>query len=522
MILMINSLIIQLSAMLSAVIRAALPAVLQEQTATQVDDLFRTIVNSLSTEFLFGTFDTWGNAIGAALDILVTATVIYFVLKLFDDSRTWQLLKGFVFILLLTVFCNAIGLNTINYLLSNSISVLIIGVVVIFQPEMRTALETVGRNSLSLINTVSKDLNSSSQEIASMIESIAVACDDMASTCTGALIVLERSTALGELIKNSPAPVIINGNITSATLEQIFYKNSPLHDGALLIRNGRIYAARCHVPLADTYHLRKDLGTRHRAAIGASEMGDAVAIVVSEERGSISIAIDGRIYVLENGDALRSVLTKILLPEPDTTKEKSSPLAILQPFKTLGASLRRDKLDNVELIAGNKAVVRRLKRHRLVLKFLSAVLSFVLFSYVQAVNNPLEIASFSQLPITVQGMEYLDEQGFKMSSSDKTVNLVLRARRKTINKIKDNPAAIIAYVSLKAKEIKEGGHSYPVQIKINKIAAASYRVRSLDPLEITVNFNRDSGDYKQILPGTNRRGSGGLEQNLSGEAAASN
>lgn len=235
MILMINSLMIQLSAMLSAVIRAALPAVLQEQTATQVDDLFRTIVNSLSTEFLFGTFDTWGNAIGAALDILVTATVIYFVLKLFDDSRTWQLLKGFVFILLLTVFCNAIGLNTINYLLSNSISVLIIGVVVIFQPEMRTALETVGRNSLSLINTVSKDLNSSSQEIASMIESIAVACDDMASTCTGALIVLERSTALGELIKNSPAPVIINGNITSATLEQIFYKNSPLHDGALLI-----------------------------------------------------------------------------------------------------------------------------------------------------------------------------------------------------------------------------------------------------------------------------------------------
>jgi len=133
----------------------------------------------------------------------------------------------------------------------------------------------------------------------------------MAATRTGALIIIERQTKLGEFIEQENA-VQLDAAVSATMLQQIFYKGSPLHDGAVVIRDGRISAARVHVPLSDNYHLRRDYGTRHRAAIGASEIGDTLAVVVSEERGSISLAIEGRLFVLDNADALRSMLHKML------------------------------------------------------------------------------------------------------------------------------------------------------------------------------------------------------------------
>src|SRR5690606_25635634 len=133
--------------------------------------------------------------------------------------------------------------------------------------------------------------------IHNLIESIVRACQKMSETRTGALLIVERQTRLGELAEQENV-VHLDASVSTTMLLQIFYKGSPLHDGAVLIRNGRLAAARVHVPLSDNYHLRRDYGTRHRAAIGASEMGDAIAIVVSEERGSISVALDGRLYTL--------------------------------------------------------------------------------------------------------------------------------------------------------------------------------------------------------------------------------
>ena len=131
------------------------------------------------------------------------------------------------------------------------------------------------------------------------------------NTRTGALIIIERSTRLGELYEQENA-VRVDAIVSSALLRQIFYTGSPLHDGAVVIRDGRVAAARVHIALSDNYHLRRDFGLRHRAAVGASEMGDAIAVVVSEERGTISIAVDGVLHVLGNADSLRTHLHRLL------------------------------------------------------------------------------------------------------------------------------------------------------------------------------------------------------------------
>ena len=251
----------------------------------------------------------------SVLDILATALVIYYVLKILRDSRAWQLLKGLILIISFAVLCSLVGLTTVGFLLNNTISVLAIAFVVIFQPELRRALETVGRNSFNVISSaISQDeLNRTKGSVHNLIESIVRACERMIETGTGALIILERQTKLSELVEQENV-VQLDAAVSSTILQQIFYKGSPLHDGAVLIRDGRLAAARIHVPLSDNYHLRKDYGTRHRAAIGASEMGDAIAVVVSEERGCISLTLEGRLYTMDNGDALRTLLHKLLSP----------------------------------------------------------------------------------------------------------------------------------------------------------------------------------------------------------------
>ncbi len=248
----------------------------------------------------------------AMLDVLTTTMVIYYILRLLRDSRAWQLLKGVILIIAFALAGSLAGLTTLGFILNNTISVLAIAFVIIFQPELRRALETVGRNSFSML-TAGGEYAVSASVIQNMIESIVRACEQMSATRTGALIILERETRLGELLDQENV-VTLDSSISATVLQQIFYKGSPLHDGAVLIRGGRIAGARIHVPLSDNYHLRRVSGTRHRAAVGASEIGDTIAIVVSEERGTISIAMEGRLFVLDNADALRTLLHKLLNP----------------------------------------------------------------------------------------------------------------------------------------------------------------------------------------------------------------
>ncbi|NLZ70773.1 MAG: TIGR00159 family protein [Clostridiaceae bacterium] len=290
----------------------------------RVVEFFRSLWREIGSGLLLlGGMDGWQEVVTNTLDIIVTAVAFYYLLKVLSDTRAWQLIKGLLFITLFAVVCSLLGMQTINYILVNSISVLAIGVVVLFQPELRRALEAVGRSSFSLVNNVADSASGTDALNIAMIEAIAVACENMTRSMTGALIIIERRTPLGELLDGG-TPVILDANLTAPMLEQIFYKNSPLHDGAVLIRNGRIYAARCHIPLSDTFYLRKEFGTRHRAAIGASEIGDVIGVVCSEERGSISVTREGKIYTLHNADSLRTVLLQILGGGEDKKETKTS------------------------------------------------------------------------------------------------------------------------------------------------------------------------------------------------------
>ena len=275
---------------------------------SEIGEFFSGIWQSMTDGLLFlgGPLDM----IVSALDILITSLVFYFILKLFRDSRAWQLLRGILLIIAFAFVTSFLGLNTISFLFNNTISILAIAVLIIFQPELRKTLEKLGRNRLVKYISPKDRENAVDSGTRQLIESIVSACESMSKTRTGALIIIERATRLGELQSQENA-VQIDAGVSTTLLKQIFYTGSPLHDGAVLIRDDRIAAARIHVPLSDAYHLRHEFGTRHRAAVGASELGDAVAVVVSEERGTISLAIEGRLFELANADALRSQLYRL-------------------------------------------------------------------------------------------------------------------------------------------------------------------------------------------------------------------
>lgn len=273
-------------------------------------DFIRELIAGLSSGLLF--FGGPGDIVRYIIDILLITFVIFYLLLVLRETRAWQLLKGALLIVLITMICGVLGLEMVRFIFDKILYVVAVAFVVIFQPELRRALETVGLKSFSPISQAfTSDYQDEQHLLSEMIDEMTEACDKMAKTFTGALIIFERNSKLSELTNQENA-VKLDSAVSTNMLMSIFYKGSPLHDGAILIRGGRIVAARCHVPLADNYHIREDLGTRHRAAIGASELGDAIAVVISEERGTISVAMDGTLYQMEGMEDLRSNLKYLL------------------------------------------------------------------------------------------------------------------------------------------------------------------------------------------------------------------
>lgn len=414
----------------------------------------------------------------AVFDIAITALVVYFILLLLRDSRAWQLLRGIILIVAFALVSSAIGLNTIGFMLNRTISILAIAIIVIFQPELRRTLETVGRNRLmyGVGNGFSTD-----PALHRMIENIVKACEWMSSTRTGALIVIERSTRLGELYEQENA-VRVDAIVSSALLRQIFYTGSPLHDGAVVIRDGRVAAARVHIALSDNYHLRRDFGLRHRAAVGASEMGDAIAVVVSEERGTISIAVDGVLHVLGNSDSLRTHLHRLLgVVEGDDRR------SILGWFKRLfrqgketdsdeqdqklkhavppAAKVEDDELDHDSITVEapemaesrsrgkqRKFLRRRstglwlTRRQRIGLAILSVVIASFMWVFVQVSVNPVTTKTFS-VPLAHYGLEKAHERGFGVQNFPvANVQVTLRGRQQVLDGIA--PGKIAAYIDV--------------------------------------------------------------------------
>ena len=230
------------------------------------------------------------------LEIIIISVIVYQMLKWVQLTRAWTLFKGIIMLLLFALFAAIFQLNTISWLLSNSLSVGITAAIIIFQPELRRALEQLGRKKIfSNIFSFSAGEYEGRQSAFTekTINEVVRASYEMGEVKTGALIVIEQNVALGEYVRTG---ISIDGLVTSQLLINIFEHNTPLHDGAVIIRGNRIVSATCYLPLTDSMDIGKELGTRHRAAVGISEVSDSLTIIVSEETGAVSLAKDGRLY----------------------------------------------------------------------------------------------------------------------------------------------------------------------------------------------------------------------------------
>lgn len=253
------------------------------------------------------------------IDILIVTYLVYKGLKFIRDTRTVQLLKGIVLLIIIMQASYFLNLHTVYYLLSNAMQLGFIAILIVFQPELRRALEQLGRTSIG--RWFSFDDQSNNVQAENMIAEIVKSCTSMSKSKIGALIVIEREVKLGDIIGTG---IELHADVTSELLINIFIPKTPLHDGALIIRKGKIEAAACFLPLSQNPNLSKELGTRHRAGVGVSEESDAVVVIVSEETGKISIALGGELFVNLSADALRLRLTKLLVDTKKDTKSKRS------------------------------------------------------------------------------------------------------------------------------------------------------------------------------------------------------
>lgn len=276
----------------------------------EISGYFSTMVNYLST------ISFWD-----VVDILIVAYLFYKVLELVRKTSSYNLAKGLLVLLIVLWLSgpSVFNLTMINFILRKAFEIGFIALVIIFQPELRKLLSKMGSRNFYGIFSPKVQANS---EMESAITQTVLACESMSKTKTGALIIFERSVKLSDIMTTG---TMIDAEITAELLKNIFYPKAPLHDGALIVRNARIASAGCVLPLTAKTNLSKDLGMRHRAGIGASEVSDAVTVVVSEESGGISVAVEGMLKRNLSVAMLEQILRKELVTED---AKKSSALEV--------------------------------------------------------------------------------------------------------------------------------------------------------------------------------------------------
>ena len=238
------------------------------------------------------------------LDLAIVAYILYKFIIYAKKSRMWQLLKGILFILIITAISEALQLKILNFILTAFMPYGVIALIVIFAPELRRMLEQLGTNKLTRYFGIDKDLETKTKED---VYKIVIAATELAKTKTGGLIVIERDIKINDIMDSG---VKIDSEVSPQLIVNLFTPNTPLHDGAVIVSNNKIEAAACILPLADDKDIAKEIGTRHRAGIGISKESDAIAIIVSEETGKISVAIDGKLIADVKEEALRNILIK--------------------------------------------------------------------------------------------------------------------------------------------------------------------------------------------------------------------
>ena len=435
----------------------------------QIIDFISELAQSLSDGYLF--FGSAWDLVRYAADIILVAVLFYWILRFLRQTRAWQLIKGVVLIILFVVLCGVMGLEVINFLFNKLLYVLAFLFIVIFQPELRRALETVGLKTFGSFKSLFSGATvEESAQVSSLVHEISLACMDMASTYTGALILIERTTRLNELLTQENV-VKFDSTVTTSVLQSIFYKGSPMHDGGLLIRDGRIVAARCHVPLSVTMHNLERTGTRHRAAVGASEMGDTIVVVVSEERGTTSIAVNGRLYEMNDIQELEANLSYLLGAAGTKPKKKGigriindirerrnrkvRPAGNVAAAKPITAAEGESSVPDMVIKtqdaeqAGN-SVQLSIPEHALII-VLSIVMSLGLWIYIQINNNPVVTASF-KVPITYNDVSIPENMDVSSYPID-IVEVEIVGRQSTISSI--TAEDIIATIDY--SEISEAG-----------------------------------------------------------------
>lgn len=243
------------------------------------------------------------------VEVIIIAFFVYQVLKWIKNTRAWMLLRGILVVVIFFIIAAILQMNTILWLGEKLISVAVIALLVVFQPELRYALEHLGRGGIfSRLLSPFVGRNSESRFSDKTLNDINISCQDMSRVKTGALIVVENQVGLDEYIRTG---ITLDSLVSRQLINNIFEKNTPLHDGAIIIRGDRIVAATCYLPLSSSFYINKDLGTRHRSALGLSEVSDAMIIVVSEETGSISYAMGGKLFYNVEEEVLKEALKKL-------------------------------------------------------------------------------------------------------------------------------------------------------------------------------------------------------------------
>ena len=256
------------------------------------------------------------------LDISIMSFAIYKLLRLVRSTRAENILKGIVIFILALWLSSLLNLRGINYILSYVVEWGVLALFVVFQPELRRGLEQLGSKNIRLLRFLTPEQRST--ELEKAIDQTVVACTEMSRSRTGVLIVFERSLVLNDMLRSGTE---LDARVSSELLKNIFFVKAPMHDGAVIIRNGRILGAGCMLPLSKNVNLSRDLGMRHRAGIGMSENSDAVVVIVSEETGSISVAIGGMLKRHLMPETLSKLLKNELMPAPEqeTDTRKDSP-----------------------------------------------------------------------------------------------------------------------------------------------------------------------------------------------------
>ena len=273
------------------------------------------------------------------IDLAIVIFLLYSFFKIVRGSRALQLIKGIAFVVIATWMSGLLNLKILNWILTGIMNLGVIAIIVIFQPELRRALEQLGTNKFTQFFGIDKDLATKTKED---IYKVVIAATELSKTKTGALIVMERDIKIQDIIATG---IPMGAEVSPQLLVNIFEPNTPLHDGAVVISGNKIASAACVLPLADDKNISKDLGTRHRAALGISTQSDSIVVIVSEETGKISVAKDGTLIADVREDVLKKILISNIVTKRFTTEKKERKNRINEIRK----KIKQDKVEKQEL-----------------------------------------------------------------------------------------------------------------------------------------------------------------------------